>query len=450
MTLDTDDRREVAQTDGQTSLSDVEDEGDEDVETTTVGDRIRDVLDHDEIHGIQATYRTETAVYFIVTRTTSWSSVDEDGADDVDVLDKRTVVLDLDNEEVRVTDNGLWTLADETVAGDMARTTARASSDMSGVVDADGPLSVSSTDEVDVDGVLAHEVPVPEGERTQQDLDKMRRHHGISPSRPWGYGGGPPPEVDEVVDRLVDVDLDPADHLFRLRWGRKDPFDTVDKTRDPPARGRPVDDLVGNYGVDVLSRDEGLVVVDVDYPDEFDGVELPDTFAVSSPHGGDDRRHLVFYCEDKGDLAERLDTWSLQELPWGDLWFGGNRYIVGAGCQLSAYGCDHEVDRDSPECCAACDDEDGGYYEVVDEAPIREVDADDVLDLIPDEVVEDREARREASADHDLSDDVPASDGVRAGCCGRVVDEDDVEDELKDIGDGYICRRGYGCAEGDE
>jgi hypothetical protein len=430
--------------DGPHATGDAPDDEDDETPTTTVRERIRSELDADELHGLTATHRTETAVYLLVARSTTWETVDEDAVvDDLPVLDYRTVVFDVDAQDIRVSDNGLWTPQDEDVAQNMARLASRASSDVSGAVDEDAEaLSMSATDEVDVDELLDHEVEVPDEdrERTNRDVEKMRRHHGISPSRPWGYGGGPPPEVEDVVDRLEGVGLDASDHLFRLEFGKKEPFDVVDKSADPPNRGHDVDELRGNYGVDCLSQDAGLVVVDVDYPDEFpDEVDLPRTFSISSPHGDDRRRHLLFYCEDKQALVDDVGAWSTQAPEWGDLWAGANRYVVGAGSQLSAYGCDTgDNDRDSPECCARCDDEDRGFYRIVNDVPIAEVEASTLAELVPDDDPD--EAGHPAATDDDVEDDE-----VACMSCGRTVDEDDVEDMMKEIGGGrHICRTGTG------
>lgn len=423
---------------------------DDGTETATVGELLRDALEYDELHAVNATGRNEGAVYLNVVRTCSWGAVNDDERD-VDVFDSRTVVVDLDAETVRVSKNGEWVLKNADAATVKGRAWIRAANDERGACDDDEPMKVDATGEVDVDGILSQSFEVPES-RDGQNVDRMKRDPGISPTRSWGYGGNPPSEIQEVVDRLEAHGLDPSKRLFRLEWGKKKPHhtETVDKSKEPPQRGRPVDELKGNYGIDTLSQDEGLVYVDVDYPEVFERMtddvgDVPETFAISSPHGSDDRRHMVFYCPNKDDLADEIDAWSVQDVTydgevWGDFWAGGNRFIVGAGSQLSAYGCNTDgFERDERGACATCEDEDGGYYEVVNDAPIADVDAASLARLVPEEVEEEQDASNGVSGA--VPDD---GDGVTCLSCGRTVPEDEADEKMKDAASGYICRKGTG------
>jgi len=243
----------------------------------------------------------------------------------------------------------------------------------------------------------------------------------------------------------------------------------VDSDEDVPTRGYDVDELLGNYGVDCLSQDAGLVCVDVDSPDAFPiGVDLPETFSISSPHGDDERRHLLFYCPDKDELADELGAWSVNDATnvqgdvWGDLWAGANRYVVGAGCQIGAHACnkrDAEVPKDDGcnadgcdswlgcECCRngcdVCSDEQRGYYTVVNDVPIAEVDAGTLLQLVPEGEVQD-----EQRAGNQLSNGLPDAEQegyVRTSCCDSVLPED----ATFSVGDRHMCCDGHGCAGGD-
>jgi len=207
-----------------------------------------------------------------------------------------------------------------------------------------------------------------------QDVDEMRSHGGIDPAREWGYGAGPPPEVSIVVERLEEAGLDPSEHLSQLVWGNKTPIDRVT---------RPVDGLVGNYGIELLPRESGLVALDVDYPEEFPvDDDLPETLEVSSPHGSDDQRHILLKCDDKERLAEDLGAWTIRSAEWGDLWIGGC-HVVGPGSQLSEFGCDEgSNDRGERGGCEACENPEAGRYRIVQNAPIAEVEPETILELI--------------------------------------------------------------------
>lgn len=404
-------------------------EDDDDVPRTRIRSMIRDLIDPEAIHGIASTRRTDGTVYLVAVSSTTWTSIDEDAPIDMDVLDIRTVVVDLDEDAVRISDNGIWLPKDEDVARSLTRIMSRATSDLEGSTGGEDALEIDATDEVDIEAFLDRLVDREDDDPEDQHISRMKQDPGIDPSRSWGYGGDAPPEVEDMVDRLDEAGLEPSDHLFRLRYGKKEPFDSVDKSQDPPRRGVDPDRLVGNYGIDALSRDTGLVCIDVDYPDEIDEDVLEDlgeTLAISSPHGSDRRRHLLFYCPNKDDLVDAIGAWSTQSPAWGDLWAGANRYVVGAGSQLSAYGCnadDHDVG--DPDACPRCSDEDGGYYEVVEDAPIREVEASDILELCPD-VVEDEDVDESGNVAvvEDETDDLVCDN------CGEAYED---EADLKEI-----------------
>jgi hypothetical protein len=357
---------------------------------------------------------------------------------DVPILDLRTIVVDFDEDSLTVSDNGLWVPHDQDVAEGLTQMLGRTVSDLSSATRPDvGPVLRSAADDVDVELLLereiAPEIPTVDG----QAVDKMQRHTGIDPARSWGYGAGPPPEVDHVVELLEDADLDPADHLSRLVWGKKEPMDRV---------GRPVDELTGNYGVELQPRDYGLIAIDVDYPEEFpEEFELPETLEVSSPHGDDSRRHILLKCSDKGAIAEEIQAWAVQSTPWGDLWIG-DRYVVGPGSQLSEYGCDDgEHIRGEAGGCEDCEDPESGVYRIVNDAPIADVDADTILDLLDSSPGYEL---RDGPADPDPPepDEADVDDEETGTTCDNCGAEHEDEETLKELPVGgsarVICRGG--------
>lgn len=401
--------------------------------TERVRERIEAELGADRIHGIEVTRKQGDTVYCVVSQSTTWADVDEDVDLDIPVLDVRTVIVDFDQDHVRVSDNGLWVPQDEEVATGMAKLLARTSTDLSEDTGAD-PVTVSAVEGLDVDMFLDREVAVEDAHTDGQHVDKMRNHAGINPSRSWGYGAGPPPEVEQLVERLEEVGLDPSDHLSRLVWGKKEPMDR---------RPRPLEELTGNYGIELQPRERGLVALDVDYPAEFpEEFAIPETFEVSSPHGDDTQRHVYLKCEEKDVIAEEIGGWAVQGVDWGDLWIG-DRFLVGPGSQLSEFGCsegDHE--RGERGGCSACTDENAGYYRVVNDAPIAEVSAEFVLDLLEDSDYEVRNGRADPDPP-EPDDEDHDEDGLVCDNCGLEHDDEEALKVLNVAGSTRrICRGG--------
>lgn len=400
-----------------------------------VADVLIDELDADEIHGLTVTQRRGETFYLVVSSSTTWDQIDDDVDHSIPVLDLRTAVVDLEDDQVTISDNGIWVPQEADVTEQLTKLLARTTTDLSSGESA-GPPAAHSAIDVDPDLLLEREIETddsPDG----QAVDKMDRHTGIDPARSWGYGAGPPPEIDRVVDRLEEADLNPADHTTRLVWGKKEPM-----TRNP----RPIDDLMGNYGIELQPRGYGLIAIDVDYPDEFPDSELPETLEVSSPHGDDEQRHILLRCDEKRDVAEALGGWAIQSVSWGDLWIG-DRYVVGPGSQLSEYGCDDgDHQRGEAGGCDACEDPDGGYYEILEDRPIAEVDADTILDLVDDSEgyeIRDRRADPDPPESDDENDTIEDID-PRPTCdsCGEHRDDDALK-TLEVVGETRrICRGG--------
>lgn len=386
--------------------------------TARVRELLVDRLDPDAIHGIAVTRRQGETIYLVVAQSTTW----EDSG--IPTLDLRTVVVDLEDEAVSVSDNGLWIPQEAEVADSLMRVLGRATTDINnGKPVSDSPSLQSAVGGLDPEMLLDKELEIDQATESGQYTDQMDNHGGIDPSREWGYGAGPPPEIDHVVDRLEEAGLNPAEHTTRLQFGKKEPWD-----RQPV----PVEKLQGNYGIELLPRNVGLVAIDVDYPDEFPDSELPETLEISSPHGSDERRHIILRCEAKDEIAEQLGAWAIQGVEWGDLWIG-DRYVVGPGSQLSEFGCDDgDHDRGDRGGCSECSDPDGGYYEIVSDAPIATVEPEDILQLVEDSEgyeIRDRDADPDPPEPDDEDEELIELDH-RPTCdnCGEKRDEDDLKE----------------------
>jgi hypothetical protein len=393
-------------------------------DNSTVRGRIADELDG-RIHGISVTARRGSTHYVVVAHSTSGRGGDR--------LSLTTVVVDLESEAVRPTDNSMWVPRESPALDALTSVLARSTTDVTNGDHDDAPPL--ETGRGDVEALLDTEVADQSDDASAgQHVDKMKRHTGIDPARNWGYGAGPPPEVETVVARLEAAGLDPSEHLTRLVWGKKEPMDRVP---------RPVEELTGNYGIELLPRASGLVAIDVDYPAAFpDDVDLPETFEVSSPHGDDTQRHILLRCDEKEALAEEIGAWAVQAVDWGDLWIG-DRFLVGPGSQLSEYGCDSgDHDRGEKGGCEACEDESAGFYRVVNDAPIATVDPDAITALLD---ASDGYELRNGPADNQppVSDDEDADDGLTCDNCGASHANDEMLKELT-VGDSTrrICRGG--------
>ena len=388
-------------------------------DTVSVRERINEELEGDRLHGLTVTRRQEDTVYCVISQSSTWDRVEEGVSLDIPVLDLRTVVVDFEKDTVRVSDNGMWVPQEAGVSEGLTQMLARTTSDLNGATDPDlGPALTSAVEGADAELLLDREIEVEDDTIDGQYLDMMRNHPGIDPSRPWGYGGGPPPEAFDLADRLTEAGLDPSDHLTRLVFGKKEPYQDRSKRYA-------VEDLKGNYGIELNPEPSGLIAIDVDYPEHFPETELPRTLEVSSPHGDDTQRHILLRCDEKEKIAEELGAWAVQSVEWGDLWIG-DRYVVGPGSQLSEYGCsegDHE--RGERGGCEACADPDDGYYEVVVDAPIATVEADDVLGLLDES---DDYVLRNRPVDPEPPGEATAADGGATAAEGDVEDGEEVED----------------------
>jgi hypothetical protein len=370
-----------------------------------VRDRIVDQLDHETIHGIVGSVRRGETSYLLVV----YSQERPSGS----VSQIRTVAVEPDAGTVKITDNGIWIPdAGGSILSSLSTVIQQAGTVVEHDLDAE-PMTRSSRD-VDLDELL----PTP------MITDEYRRPDEWG--RSWGNGNGEPPEVWDLVDRLDEAGL-PTQRFSRLEYGAKTPHERYGF--------RPASDLMGNYGVetglpaeadpdemdDRVLRGDQLVVVDVDYPEEAPLDQLPETYAVSSANGSDERAHHYYRVPDKMDLHEALGgAWKAQP-EWGDVWLAGE-YVVGPGCY---------------------DDDSGGRYEVVADRPIETVESDELLPLIqsdeddldddPDEEVADQDDNPEGETDETDEDDDDEPEIVE---CYRCDEELSKEAATFDVIDG--------------
>lgn len=385
----------------------LEDGGEIDVDRETVRDRIADELDAEEIHGLSITRRDDTTVYVVAA-----STMERFGGR---VLDLRTVVVDLDDEAVRVSDNGIWVPFDLDVVRSVTSVLARASNDISGGLgdseDAD-PLLKSAVDGLEPEIVLERRL-------APDDYEEDGSGWGTD----YGNGQGAPPDIYELVERLEEADVE-TERFSRLDFGAKTPWERYGE--------RPADELLGNYGVETL-EDDPLVIVDVDDPDAAPLDDLPDTYAVSSPHGDERRAHLYYRVEDVEVLADHFGP--VVKPGWGDVWISGE-YVVGPGSVLD--GC-------SKDGCTECEPPDRGRYRVVDDRPIEEISSDALIELLePFVEIEDDEEDEDLDDEPEEPEPVIPEDPEPVECfeCGTLVDHEDAL--LSDQGGRpeYVCSEG--------
>ena len=367
----------------------------------TVRDRIDEEIDG-RIHGIAVTASRGSTTYAVVSHSTSGR-----GGDRVALT---TVVVDLGDDTVKASGNSLWVPRDPNTVEGLTRIVARTRTDVTN--DRGDEPAVQSIPGVDAEDLLATEVEPDEYDG------------GLSKAE----GDAPVPSgADIMAERLREAGVDTEERFNRLKYDRKSPWSHDLGDRDY---------IVGNYGV-YATRDDPLVLVDVDYPERLD-TPLPDTLTVSSPHGDDERAHRFFTVDDPERYREALGKWNAGP-EWGEIRVA-NEYVVGPGSKLEAVGCtagDHKDGEDGG--CDVCSDPSRGFYEIVEDTEIAEVSAEWLIDLAGG-VDEDTEDVREAAAtdggsgdetpeDADVPDDVDEAahtgepDEVECHRCGDEIPE---------------------------
>lgn len=368
------------------TLADGEGTDDED-ETETVLDRIVDQLDPERIHGIEFHGSNGQTYYGVVAYSGTQNGLP--------VLDLRTVVVDLEQQVVKIHNNGLWIPRSSENAEALVKLLARSTSDLAGSSSRDAPPATISSIGADPESILTQEI---EGDEYEAPDDGW--------GETWGNGQGEPPEAHALVRRLEEAGVE-TERFSRLNFGEKTPWERY--------ANRPVDELLGNYGVETLEGDP-LVVVDVDYPEDAPIDALPETYRVSSPNGSDERAHHYYVVEDSDRVAEHFGTAAVKP-GWGDVWVSGE-YVVGPGCRA-----------------------DDGRYEVVSDVPITEIAADDLIDLLEDSWTREEQTIEPEPEDDDRvaqADDEGAAEVV-CHDCGREIEGDEATLTDRDGSPVYVC-----------
>jgi hypothetical protein len=355
---------------------------------------------------------------------------------------QRQVAVDAD-QSVKVTDNAMWVPADSRApVNALLSGLGRAVNDLGGAVDGDAPpIRESALSEVEPADVLDREV----------------RDDGAPDD-----GQGRPDALDLLDRRLseagIPVEGEEAGRYLMLKFGAKKPF------KDHSLRYGS-DRIRGNYGI-YATRDDPLVLVDIDDPDAFpwSEVDLPPTLTSTSPHGSVGRCHRFYACPDYERVVEEWgDTWNFGA-EWGEI-RAKNQYVVGPGSALDAEGCDTgDYEYGEPEGCEACSSDDGGRYEIVDNREVGAVDADALLALLDasgdldadddgaelaaesvDSGAAESGAEREATdADREAPEVGPDDEAVECCRCGREIPERKAEVVARD-GDDVAWGCGGGC-----
>lgn len=385
------------------TLDEDDDESDEGAERT-VRDRIVEQIDG-EIHGLSVTAHRSGTTYAVVS-----ASTEQHGGE---IVDLRTVVIDEDAETVKVSDNALWIPREPETLEGLTQIVARTTTD---VVNDEpiGDPAIVSIDEVDVEQLLDREI----GDHYSPDDGDDEDDGDLSPAQ-----GEPPSEVEILDERLTDAGIGTDERYIRLRFGGKDPWSHT--------KGD-VEYLVENYGVYATS-DDPLVLVDVDEPANLD-VEIPETFTVSSPHGGDDRAHYYLAVEGYEQIPDRFGKWNLSPT-WGDVRVA-NQYVVGPGSELD------ECDKDGHDCSLPGE----GTYEILDDREIATISVEDLVDLLADDpnvdVLEDDPEPEDEQIEDDEDD--PEPEFVTCHRCGMTLPKSDASVLARD-GETVVYVHAGGC-----
>lgn len=381
-----------------------------------------------EVSAVTVTAQQDQTLFLVVTYRDSGGAA---GAK----LWQRTVVVDLADQSVRLTDNALWVPADTGRSEALLSGLARATSDLSGSVGADAPpLAQSAVEGVDAEDVLATEV----------------RDEPPAPGTEGSDVQGRPDALTLLDRRLREAGVSVSERYLMLDFYAKAPF------KDHSLRVSE-DSVKGNYGV-YTTKDDPLVIVDVDRPDDVPSGMLPPTFTTTSPHGPASRCHRYYVVPDIEAVQERFGVWN-PDPGWGEIQVS-NKYVLGPGCQLDAEGCDTgEYEPGEPEGCDRCSDPDGGFYAVVDNREVATLPAEDLIELVEEsgghnptsdagssgdaEAAQSDAEREEPEPDREGTEPGDADETVRCCRCDREIAESAAEEVARD-GD----RVAYGCRGG--
>jgi len=402
MTEDPDSRTFTPLTEWEDGSGPDESEDSEDAPETVL-DRLYEELEPEQIHGAALT-KVNGATYYVVVAMTGSNA---GGA----VLDLRTVEVDLGDETVRACENGLWVPHDPEISKSLTQLLGRATNDLTDSVDPDAPPAAHTAVEgASLDSLLSQPIRGDSREDSEETEESDSEATGV------------PEEIDLLRERLSAAGIGVSERFNKLQFGSKEPWDheLVGK-----------DGLYGNYGV-YCTAEDSLVIVDVDDPEE--APDLPRSFAVTSPHGSEERRHLFYKVPDWEEIHKTADKWNFKP-SWGDVQVS-NRYVVGPGCQLDAEGCDlgdHEAGE--PGGCPECEDPDGGCYEIVDRGSIEEVPAVALIEVLR----RDSQATVETGSSESRSEGRQSVDSREAPEEGATDPEADETDESDESGSSVEC-----------
>jgi len=255
-----------------------------------------------------------------------------------------TVLLDVEDDTLRVLDNSMWLPADSNVLDAAIRSLARTCNAATESVEDADPMRESLLS-FDADEF---------GEYAIED-----EYDPSSGSEDWKATEGAD-EMDVVHERLAESPVSNADRLIRLEFGGKAPWEG-----EPQRVMRSPDEIGGNYGVEV-SEDYDLVILDVDDTEEAPVSSMPTTLRSESPHSGEHRfYHVPGWRE---HFRERFDGVLNPHPSWGEI-RSQDGYVVGPGSTLT--DCKH----------GCCTEDDPGEY-VLDDAPVETVEAEALGDLL--------------------------------------------------------------------
>jgi hypothetical protein len=254
-----------------------------------------------------------------------------------------TVLLDTDDDSLRVLDNSMWLPAESAILDAAIRSLARTTNRIEDSIEDDGAMRES---------LLTWGVDEVESYRIDDEYDP-------DADEDWKAREGAD-EMLRVRERLDEAGIEPVDRFVRLAWGGKAPWEG-----EPQRIMRSPDDIAGNYGIEV-DPDDDLVILDVDDLDDAPLDRLPSTLRSESPHGGE---HLFYRVP--GWRDEFRDRFGVENphTSFGEV-RSGDGYVVGPGSELT--DCKH----------GCCSEDDPGEYDLVDDLPITTMKASILSDLL--------------------------------------------------------------------
>lgn len=264
---------------------------------------------------------------------------------DNDTAALTTVLLDTEDDTLRVLDNSMWLPAEGEVLDAAVRSVARLTNGATDSLDSDADPMRDSLVGFDSDEI---------GQYTLRD-DYTPSDDS---SGDWKESGGRE-ERWTVHERLQESGISNADRLIRLEFEGKAPWEG-----EPQRVMYPPSEIGANYGVE-CDEDGEIVIIDIDDMEEAPREDLPETLTVESPHGGE---HRYYHVPDAVETFRERFSVENPHTSFGET-RAGDGYVVGPGSILT--DCKH----------GCCTEEDPGRYQLVDRE-IQTVDADRLSDIL--------------------------------------------------------------------